>query len=182
MALPLAHGLVGASIVVSLVPDVSMRRDWRLFLTGALVAVLPDFDYIFYLGLQLGNSWHRSFSHSILFALAVGIVASSMTAATSIKAVLVYSLATVSHPILDALTTKGAGGVEFFWPISNHRFRFGIVDYPELLTPLTRPLTDILIDAIGTSFLELAVFGALFLVTLLINGELGSARNRKRDL
>lgn len=179
MALPLAHGLLGASIIVSFVPYVSLRRDWRPLLTGALVALLPDFDYIFYLGLQLGDSWHRSFSHSILFALVVGIVASSMTAATSMKAVLVYSLAIVSHPILDALTTKGGGGVEFFWPISNHRYRFGVVDYPDLLTPLTRPLTDIVVHTIAVSFLELAVFGSLLLITLLINRELGLARDRK---
>lgn len=170
MALPLAHGLFGASVVAVSIPGVSIIRDWRALLMGAGVAICPDVDYLFYLGLRLGESWHRSFSHSIVFALAVGLLASSLTRATNTRGFLVYSLAALSHPILDALTSQGTGGVEFFWPLLTDRFNFGIVNYHDLWSG-GRPLSEILINAAETSLLELAVFGPIFLATLLINRQ-----------
>jgi hypothetical protein len=61
MSLPVAHGLLGATVVAASIRGVSIKRDWRALLAGAAVAVFPDVDYVFYLGLSLGESWHRSF-------------------------------------------------------------------------------------------------------------------------
>ena len=166
MALPVAHGLFGASVVVALTPGFSFTGDWRVLLTGVLLAICPDFDYFFYLHLELGESWHRSFTHSIFFAVMAGLTAAFLSRNFNSRRVALFSLATLSHPLLDALTTKYRGGVELFWPFLTKRIHFGLVNYQDLLSPAPRPLADILIDLLNTSTTELLVFAPLFLAAL----------------
>ena len=45
MPLPIAHGLLGATVVAALRPS-SEPRTVKLLLTGALLAISPDFDYV----------------------------------------------------------------------------------------------------------------------------------------
>jgi membrane-bound metal-dependent hydrolase YbcI (DUF457 family) len=102
-----------------------------------------------------------------MFAIFLGILASALMGSIEAKNILLYSLATLSHPLLDALTTAKSGGVELFWPFSADRIRFGMFDYNQLLTE-HRPLADILKATFRTSLLELVAFGPVFLATLML--------------
>lgn len=169
MALPIAHGLAGASVIVAFIPRVSINRDWRLLLLGAIAAICPDFDYIFYLGFGFGEEWHRSFTHSFTFAIITGIILAAWTKRYRKKDVIVYSLVVLSHPLLDTLTTGDSGGVEMFWPFSTQRVRFSLVNYySELLSPAPRPLADILLNFFKICALEAIVFIPLFLLVIWI--------------
>ncbi len=100
----------------------------RLLAAAAIASCVPDADSIgFRLGIPYGHVFgHRGFSHSIAFALLIGLLgvlfATPLRAKRS-SAFLVLFIATVSHGLLDAVTTGGLG-VAFFSPFSNERFFF----------------------------------------------------------
>jgi membrane-bound metal-dependent hydrolase YbcI (DUF457 family) len=135
---------------------------------GAALAILPDFDYVLYLGLGLDEGWHRTFTHSIVFAIAAGTLAAALRHSKRPRMALVYSLATLSHPILD-LFTSDTGGVELFWPFSTRRLRFGLINYKELIGRAPRPLLPIIVQVLTTSAVEFAVFAPILLAALWIN-------------
>ena len=72
MPLPVAHSLVGASIVTLAMRRFDPRLDWAPVLVGAVLGLLPDLDLLLTWGLRLGIEYHGSYTHSILFALAAG--------------------------------------------------------------------------------------------------------------
>ncbi|WP_343328974.1 metal-dependent hydrolase [Polaribacter staleyi] len=96
-------------------------------------AVVPDLDVIgFNFGISYSSFWgHRGFSHSIVFALLLGIFFSLIFYYPLFKAdykkvillILCFFLCTVSHSLLDALTTGGKG-VALFSPFDNTRYFF----------------------------------------------------------
>lgn len=90
----------------------------RVIAAGIIGSVLPDIDVIgFRFHIPYGSTFgHRGFTHSIVFAL--------LCAAMFVRrrnAFLFVFLATLSHPILDAMT-NGGRGVAFLSPFSNHRY------------------------------------------------------------
>jgi inner membrane protein len=98
----------------------------RLLLAGVIASVLPDADVI---GLRLGVPYghmmgHRGFSHSITFALIIGLFgmffAGKLKANRTVAFLLLF-LSALSHGVLDALTDGGLG-VAFFSPFSEKRF------------------------------------------------------------
>jgi hypothetical protein len=78
MPLPVAHGLLGASVAAALRPPSQSRR-WGALWAGAFLGICPDFDYALNWLRISGGGWHHGFTHSILFALSLG----SLTAAVS---------------------------------------------------------------------------------------------------
>ncbi|GAB6195816.1 metal-dependent hydrolase [Lysobacter xanthus] len=97
----------------------------RLLFAGLAASMLPDLDT---LGLLVGVApgtplAHRGFSHSLVFALAVALVA--MAAAKRLGSTprqagaFVFACA-ASHPLLDLLT-NGGPGVMIGWPLSDAR-------------------------------------------------------------
>ena len=70
---PVAHGLVGAGMVAALRPSNELGGSkWLAF--GAFLGIAPDFDFALnWLGVSWGG-WHHGFTHSIPFALVVGLV------------------------------------------------------------------------------------------------------------
>lgn len=100
----------------------------RLLLFGLFCAVLPDLDVIgFRLGVRYADVLgHRGFSHSLLFALAVGVVGALIAPwlhSSRIAAFMLGFLAVTSHIALDALTDGGLG-VAVFWPVDQTRYFF----------------------------------------------------------
>ena len=131
MPLPVAHALIGASVVSALRPGFTLQRDWRKLAFGAFLGILPDFDYLLNLSPGLGGGWHHGFTHSIAFSFLIGLLAPAVVGPVSTRNVLTYSLTTMSHPLLDFLFTE-SWGVELFWPFSSQRFGGrlpGPVDY-----------------------------------------------------
>ncbi|UOQ51232.1 metal-dependent hydrolase [Hymenobacter cellulosivorans] len=131
MASAFGHALLGATLGKLLLPS---RPNWPWWLLAAACAVLPDADVIgFKFGVAYDSLWgHRGLSHSILVAalLAGGLVALSRLLQPQAappaagRLGLLLFLATVSHGVLDALTTGGLG-VAFFSPFEQQRYFFG---------------------------------------------------------
>jgi len=94
-------------------------------IAGAICAVAPDVDLIARLFAPEGRDVHRTFTHSVFFAVFVGVIAALYTARYSSgytgRLVMYLTLATTSHGILDALTTYKKG-VAFFSPVVSERF------------------------------------------------------------
>ena len=103
----------------------------RFWILGAVCSVLPDADVVtFRLGIAYESMWgHRGFSHSLLFALIVGILFSFLFYGknTSKRDRLFlagyFFIGTASHAVLDAMTNGGLG-VAFFAPFDNSRYFF----------------------------------------------------------
>ena len=97
----------------------------RLAVAMLIASILPDIDMI---GYALGYSYpspfaHRGFTHSLVFAFAVGLIA--LAAAPRMKtrrsiAFFAVFLAILSHYFLDALGARR--GVPFFWPFDEARY------------------------------------------------------------
>ena len=120
MASIFGHGIV--AYTVSRVID--RKKITLLVLLAILSSILPDFDVIaFKFGIPYSHPFgHRGFTHSILFAILWAVIVSVLVGK---KEKLIYFLvlffSTVSHGLLDAITTGGRG-VGFFIPFENSRY------------------------------------------------------------
>jgi len=119
--------IFGHSIVAYTVSKIFDKKHSKLIVLIAVIsAILPDLDVVsFNLGIPYEHPLgHRGFSHSILFAF---LWATFMMVVFGkhkrILWFLVVFLSTVSHGILDAMTSGGRG-VGFLIPFNNHRFFF----------------------------------------------------------
>jgi len=98
----------------------------RLAAAAIACSTIPDGDALLYWsGVPYSHTFgHRGFTHSIAFALivaAAGAVWAPQLQAKRWVACGVLCLSTLSHGVLDAMTTGGLG-VAFFSPFSNHRY------------------------------------------------------------
>ena len=86
------------------------KKGWLFLAFCMFLTILPDFDYI------LGFT-HRTFSHSLVFAVITGYIISR-------KYWLYFSSMIVSHSVLDMLCQDvPRNGVQFFWPFSYQFFQ-----------------------------------------------------------
>ena len=104
------------------------RMPARFWVLSALCAVVPDADVAaFFFGVPYGSMFgHRGFTHSLAFAALTGAaVAYAFFRDASNRAALAvfFSLATLSHAALDALTNGGLG-VALFAPFDGARYFF----------------------------------------------------------
>ena len=126
MATIFTHALVGAALAHTAATQVSRGR---LLACAALLAVLPDVDV---LGFSVGIAYehplgHRGFSHSLAFAVLAGFLTVllgfrdvSLRSWKGGSLVLLLTLATASHGVLDAFTDAGLG-VGFLIPFDTTR-------------------------------------------------------------
>lgn len=115
-AVPLALGLILGR----------KRIPGRLLEFGILASVLPDLDVAaFHFGIPYGAVLgHRGFSHSIFFALLVGLGFAYCSKVGRERRQTVFfftAFACMSHGLLDALTNGGLG-VGFFAPFNGERY------------------------------------------------------------
>ncbi len=104
---------------------------WKFWLLGIGCAMVPDADVIgFSFDIKYTSFWgHRGFSHSLLFALLLGVIITLIFYSKHLKSkkgiayILFFTLCTASHGILDAMTTGGLG-VAFFSPFEDTRYFF----------------------------------------------------------
>ncbi len=162
MPLPIAHGLVGASVVAALYPTrPEANRFFVPLLVGGFLANCPDLDFFLVWTLHSG-AWHRAFTHSIFFAAVVSLVALALLGRSRVREAIVYGLAFMSHGVLDYLTTKEAGGVQLLWPASTERLKLGAVGIIEVPSRFT-------VAELMTAFsVELALFTPLLIAVLFI--------------
>lgn len=128
MASVFAHGFVAYAFGKSFTEEIYTKKLWIL---GIICSILPDADVIgFKFGIAYEDFWgHRGFSHSLLFALLLGILITfifynkKFFTKTGFALLLYFTLCTASHGILDAMTTGGLG-IAFFSPFDNTRYFF----------------------------------------------------------
>lgn len=99
MPLPLAHALVGATAAAALYPA-SQSRQWKPLLIGALLGIFPDSDYALNVLRVSGGGWHHGFTHSIVFAVLLGLITVLISREWKMRSFIVFSAATVSHTLL----------------------------------------------------------------------------------
>ena len=132
----------------------------------AALAGAPDLDLLLIpFGLEETPFAHRAITHSLPFAVAIGVLAGSL-ARTRLRSVLLGVLTVValaSHGLLDALTRTGRGP-KLLWPFSSTRFSFdwqpipGTDSFQEYFT----------LDAAPIYAQELVLHLPLIVLTLLI--------------
>jgi hypothetical protein len=150
----------------------SKNTGWSL-LFGAFLAISPDFDFILVWIFHM-RGWHRAFTHSIIFAVAAGCLMLALFGAARIREATAYTLALLSHGLLDFATTKAGGGVELLWPFSSERFKLGLIGLSEFgLKPQTR--LESLIEILKGCAFELLIFAPLFLAVLLLRHRLSAS-------
>lgn len=159
MPLPLAHGLVGAAVVAAIHPHPSRRR-YAPLVAGALLANCADLDFALVF-LAHDKSYHRGFTHSLAFAVALCAVSLVVFGRARVRDALAYGLAYASHALLDYSTTKLGGGLELLWPFTPERFGLGVVGLSEL--PSLMPSVGIL----KAMLLEILIFAPLLACVLL---------------
>ncbi|WP_034043240.1 metal-dependent hydrolase [Wocania ichthyoenteri] len=122
MASVFGHSVVGYTLT-----KLINTKHSKLLLLGAIFStILPDFDVI---GFKFGIPYlhpfgHRGFTHSIVFALLWALVLMfAFGRKHKLIWFLVILLSTISHGVLDAMTSGGEG-VGFFIPFNNNRFFF----------------------------------------------------------
>jgi inner membrane protein len=176
MASAITHALVGAALA-GVAPRALARARFAVAL--ALLAALPDLDVIGYrLGVPYGHPFgHRGASHSLAFALVVGIAAALVmprsTARLRAATAFLAMLATASHGLLDALTDAGLG-IGFFIPFDDGRYFFPWRPLP------TSPLSPgAFFTRRGVEILEAEIL-LVWIPTLLIAASLALIRRRSR--
>lgn len=127
-AVPLAIGLGLGRLRISL----------RLLLVAVFASIAPDFDVIsFHLGIDYSHQLgHRGFTHSIFFAVTLGILAllfAKLLKTNRSKAFFFVTLAAASHGLLD-MCTNGGLGIAYFWPVTDTRYF--LPTRPILVSPL----------------------------------------------
>jgi inner membrane protein len=165
MPLPVAHSLVGASIVAALHPRPFARRYLPPILLGVLLANAADLDFFLVLATH-ERGWHRGFTHSIAFALLVCVTFFLALGRERVREAAAYGLAFASHAFLDFATTREGGGLELLWPFTSERFGlrwWGLSELPSRLPPAL---------VFKSLCIELALFAPLLLAVLLLRSKI----------
>jgi len=126
-----AFGHAAAAVALGQGMSARLRSDWKFWYLTVLCSILPDVDVLGYkTGVAYGDLWgHRGLTHSLIFALALGVWAAwrlsrlGFSRGEKIRLALFFALVTASHGFLDAFT-NGGHGVAFFSPFHTERYFF----------------------------------------------------------
>jgi membrane-bound metal-dependent hydrolase YbcI (DUF457 family) len=148
MATPLAHALAGIMCTNFLCMARPKMRLWSkpsVLVLAAALACAPDLDIA--VGLLLTgdpSTYHSRATHSLVFALLVGVITLLVLRASarwvgergrgagwreaSLPLAMLSTIATASHGVIDTLTGPAPGhstsyGTLLFWPFSGERVR-----------------------------------------------------------
>jgi inner membrane protein len=114
---------------------------WSYWALAAILPLVPDLDVLSTAsyGTPLG---HRGVTHSLLFALAAGLVAASIVSRPVrtrwwMLAGLFFAVV-ASHGLLDALT-RGGEGIPFLWPLEGRYGNWGPLPVSDVAFGLPDP-------------------------------------------
>jgi inner membrane protein len=133
------HAAVGLGLGKLVMPG---RMPAQFWLLAGVLPMVPDCDGFSHAA--YGSIWgHRGFTHSLSFALALGLVVAALTFwYLRVRFRLLWTFlfaATASHGVLDALTTGGEG-IPFFWPLSARRDGpYGPIHWPDIGAEFPNP-------------------------------------------
>lgn len=118
MPLPLGHAAIGFATHSLISNDHSRFNKWRVAIFIVILSNLPDLDVLLGLILQNnGSAFHRGPTHSILFALIMGFVASRSSRFWSRIPMVSFKICFMlifSHVVADYFLTNSP--VSFYWP------------------------------------------------------------------
>jgi membrane-bound metal-dependent hydrolase YbcI (DUF457 family) len=160
MPLPIAHGLLGASVVAAIHPEPT-KRYFLPLLIGGFLANAADFDFALVILLK-DPTWHRDFTHSVLFAFFVCLIFIFSLGKRYRREAVAFGLAYSSHAFLDYATTKAGNGVELFWFFSPERLKLGLFSLSEMPSRLS------LFEIVKTLALELLIFAPVLLLIIFL--------------
>ena len=175
---------MGVALYAATVPRRRALRAWAFLALCVGFSVLPDLDFIVPMAvgrLDWAHGVHRSFTHTVFFALAVALIwfigarlvrPRSSAARFSVAAVVLVCL--LAHLALDVMNedTTAPYGISMFWPVSDRSFYapIGLLPRVEKLT-----YADIVSwHNVKVALTEIGLFGALILVV--VGVRLGIAR------
>lgn len=124
------HFAPAVALAVALGPR---RIGWRLMVAGAVCGVVPDLDFLsIRMGFDRygGTYGHRGFTHSLGFALLIGLLAALWPSAVApgwrrrAGRGAFLALCTASHPLLDSLFDVGICSA-WLWPLDGARHCLG---------------------------------------------------------
>ncbi len=122
MPLPLGHAAIGLTTHELFSENTSALDQWKTILFVVAMANLPDMDVLF--GLVFtgnGNAFHRGPTHSLIFVVFVGLLASNVSKLYSKMPKMGFRscfLVIFSHIMADLLFTTSR--VSLFWPLEVH--------------------------------------------------------------
>jgi membrane-bound metal-dependent hydrolase YbcI (DUF457 family) len=122
MPMPLDHTVIGAATCALALQDHDCLTQWKPMLFVAALANLPDLDVAAGLLFQGdGQIFHRGLSHSLLFAVSMGMICSQSWRVWGEIPRLGFAscvLAIFSHITADAIFTNSP--VSLFWPFGTY--------------------------------------------------------------
>ena len=124
MPSPIGHSLAGYAIYSS----VEARQNWRTIILFVLVAILPDIDFLPGFIVGSPNKYHHQFTHSLGFAVIVGLLSSGFLSIKGNKQFWrnfwIFSGLIFSHVVLDFFTldTSVPYGEQLLWPFTTEYY------------------------------------------------------------
>jgi len=147
-------------------------------LLGALLGISADFDYALNWLRISGGGWHHGFTHSIPFALVLGLVMIIVARDWKVRSFLVFTAAYVSHTLLDFMFTESRG-VALWWPFTNYRYKLNLPN-PIEYSWSRASLFDTMAAVLKICLLELVIFAPILVVVLCVRYLL-SKRSRAEE-
>lgn len=118
MPLPLGHSAIGFATHSLISNDKGCCKKWQVAIFIVILSNLPDIDVLLGLILQNnGSAFHRGPTHSILFALIMGFIASKSSTLWSQIPMISFKTSfclIFSHVVADYFLTNSS--VSFYWP------------------------------------------------------------------
>jgi hypothetical protein len=130
MCTPFAHGLAGYTVLVLGEPRLAtnLRTNLQAMGTGFVFGCMADADFLVAYYTKAPALQHHYFSHSILIALCIGVVAYLLLRALIqtrvFRTALLLMAAYGSHLLLDYFTHDGSPpiGIPLLWPFTGKHF------------------------------------------------------------
>lgn len=120
-----SHAIFSTGLGFAYAAEPMPARFWAL---AALCSVVADLDVVaFAFGIPYAHPCgHRGITHSVLFSIAIGALAAVLVvrrapAKSFFSLAAFFSIAALTHPLLDALTDGGLG-VALLAPASHERY------------------------------------------------------------
>lgn len=107
---------------------------WSYWALAVILPLLPDLD-VFSTAPYNSPLGHRGVTHSLLFAMAAGLIAARIVARPFRRQwwmlAGLYFAVVASHGLLDALT-RGGEGIPFFWPLGDRYGNWGPIPVSDI--------------------------------------------------